>query len=227
MKAQLINMLSAAGGFIVLFAMAEVMYHRLKFKVESTRKLVHGITGLMTLSFPILFTSHWVVLGLSTSFMAILILSQRLGYLQSINAVARKTKGAQLFPIVVYTSFLSFQSHGDLMFYYLPILLLSICDPIAALVGKRFPKGKFEINGHQKTLAGSFAFAISALVISASAIMMSHQYLLIHNITLLVAIGVGVTLSEALVGKGYDNVSIPLSTFAILSVFHQPLIHVV
>lgn len=224
MKEQLIHMTCLAGAFVTLFVCAEILYNKYNVKVELTRKLVHSCTGLITLSFPFLFSSHWIVFSLCAGFLGILITSERINILQSVHGVKRKTIGAQLFPITVYLSFLAFSIYNSAIFYYLPILLLSICDPIAAIVGKRFPIGEFQILGNKKTIAGSFAFACSAMLITIISIVLSDQYLLMDNWHLILTIGVVVTLCEALVVNGYDNLTIPLSCFLVLS-FCKPIIH--
>lgn len=213
--------------FLILFSSAEILYHKYNLKVEYTRKLVHLGSGLLALALPFIFNSHWIVLGLSIVFFMILIGSQYFNWLPSINAVKRKTRGAQVFPLVLYSSFLFYDIYDQLLFYYLPILLLSICDPIAALVGKKYPLGIYKIKGHQKTLTGSLAFAISAVVVTVVSVYSCDQYLVVDNMPLVVGITLLVTLAEALVINGYDNVSIPVATWFMLTLFHQPIIQYV
>ena len=227
MSTQIQNITLLSGAFLFLFVLAETLYHKYKVKVEYTRKMDHMTTGLIALTFPFLFKTHWIILGLSAGFLFLLIGSQKFKWLQSIIAVKRKTIGAQLFPIVLYFSFLFYDTNNEPLFYYLPILLLAICDPIAAFVGKKYPYGVFKIKGHQKTLMGSLGFSIAATVISVSSILLSDQYLLVDNILLVIAIALIVTLSEALVINGFDNITIPVSTWTVLLLFHQPIIQYV
>jgi len=227
MKTQIQNITLLSGAFLFLFVLAETLYHKYNVKVAYTRKMVHIATGLIALSLPFLFKTHWVVLGLSAGFLLLLLGSQKYNWLPSINAVKRKTIGAQLFPVVLYFSFLFYDFNNEPLFYYLPILLLAICDPIAAFVGKKYPYGVFKIKGHQKTLLGSLGFSIAAVIISIISILLSDQYLLVDNISLIIAIAVIVTLSEALVINGFDNLTIPVSTWTVLLLFHQPIIQYV
>lgn len=222
---QVTNVLWASGAFLFLFSLAEWLYHTCGVRVEWTRKLVHFMTGIMTLGFPFLFISHWIVLGICVVFLSILYVTDSLDFLNSIHGVERKTAGAHLFPAVVYGSFLSYAIHGQLMFFYLPIAILSVCDPVAALVGKRFPWGRFLIKGQEKTVAGSLAFAVTAVTITTLMLAVSSDYLLAENLLLVLSIGVGATLSEALVVNGYDNISIPLTSSIILLIFHNPIIN--
>lgn len=149
-----------ATAFGLLFASAEWVYHKRRVAAEYTRKYVHLSTGILTLAFPLLFSDHWPMLILCGGFLVILLLSLKFGLLPSINAVDRKTRGSLLFPIVVYGCFLVHRHYGLYIFYYLPILVLAVCDPAAAFVGKRWPWGRFTMLGHTKTLSGSLTFFV-------------------------------------------------------------------
>src|SRR5690606_21713832 len=140
-----------AGCYLTLFALGELLYHVLSVKVEITRKLVHAGTGLLALLFPVLLNSHWWALLLCASFAAILICSLRFGFLQSINAIDRRSVGSLVYPIAVYGCYLSYSYQGhQYIYFYLPIMVLAISDPLAALCGKRWPWVPYRIGGATK-----------------------------------------------------------------------------
>lgn len=196
--------------FLALFGVSEWLYHIGKVKAEWTRKIVHLATGLLTLLFPIVLTSHWQVLFLCASFLAILLASLKFGWLLSINAIDRFSYGSILFPIIVYLLFLVFQMVGKgLIIFYLPILILAICDPVAALVGKRFPFGRYRIMGCGKSAAGSLAFLVSALLVTGVTVFALND---VQSGTLLILLVPAIaTVAEALGVKGMDNFTIPAS----------------
>lgn len=208
MRHDFINILILTFVFLLLFASAEWMYLYKKVKPEVTRKYVHVSTGLLTFLFPVMLHSHWSVLLLCGSFLLLLIGSLHFGFLPSINAVKRKTYGSLLFPIVVYGCYLIADCTHQQPFFYLPILVLSVSDPLAALVGKRFHKGAFVIAGHTKTLSGSFAFFISA-----SFSLWVYYFVVGHTVVLWNALLIALlaTIAEALSQKGFDNMTIPAS----------------
>lgn len=219
MNSDLLNTILLGGLFLALFVCAELLFHVAKMKAEHTRKIVHFGTGILTLLFPIWITNHWFILALCSSFLVILILSLVYNLLPSINAVERKTRGSILFPIIVYLCFLVQNYLGSLVYFYVPILILAICDPIAALVGKKFQIGKYTIFGHTKTLIGSAGFCVSAFVVSAvglSCILsISWQEIIIISLTT----AFFTTISEAISHKGYDNFTIPVSSLFVLILF--------
>ncbi|HZF99594.1 MAG TPA: hypothetical protein VEY71_01255, partial [Chitinophagales bacterium] len=103
---QLLNTTGLAACFLALFGVAEFLYRRLHWRVEVTRKIVHIGTGLLTLLFPLLLHHHGLVLLLCGTFAVILLLSQRLKLLPSINAIDRDSFGSISYPIAVYGCYL-------------------------------------------------------------------------------------------------------------------------
>jgi len=207
-----------ATGYLLLFTSAEILYHKLKLHAEITRKYVHAVSGFTTLLFPTLIVSHWLVLSLSVSFLLILYVSKKLNLLPSIHAVNRATHGSTLFPIVVYGCFwISIKLHSD-MFFYVPILILAICDPIAALLGKKANLYKYQTFGYVKSFIGSTGFFITAWVIS---FMLLWNLSYSHEAVMLVSFAVAsiTTIAEALTHKGYDNFTIPASAVLTLLIF--------
>jgi dolichol kinase len=205
-----INTTLLACAFLALFGVAEWLYHVGKVKVELTRKLVHLGTGVLTLLFPILLKNHWLVLLLCASFALILIISLRFKLLPSINAIDRVSYGSLLYPLAVYTCYLAyFFKEQQLLLFYLPVLTLAICDPLAALFGKRFPYGKYKIGVAHKTIVGSSAFLCSSLVLN---ICLCGQ----ASLFFIVFIAFLATLIEALSSKGIDNLTIPWSVLGCL-----------
>ena len=208
--------------FILLIGFAEYMYHKIKVKAEITRKLVHLGSGVLSLSFHFHFGELWPVLFLCGSFFGILLLSQKTNLLKSINAVSRKTYGATLFPITVAVCFIIQLITGQLTSYFLALLVLSISDPLAALVGKRYPIGIYSIGGHQKTLLGSLAFFLSAYAISSLVLVcIGTEYTLGFIGSCLVFAAVS-TILEAISKNGLDNLTIPLSIIATATLIQNP-----
>jgi dolichol kinase len=204
-----------ATAFMVLFGIAETLHAKYQINTEHTRKLVHMGSGLLALSFPLLLVSYVPVLVLCSGFTALLLLSKKYRFLNSINAVKRKTRGAELFPLIVFICFLTQLTKGDASYYYLPLLILALADPLAAYFGNKWPIGSYVFNGHKKTLVGSIVFFTTSLLICFT--FYSATGLSIENILKpALLISASATTSEGLVKNGYDNVSIPLSVLITL-----------
>jgi dolichol kinase len=213
MNSNILNAIILAICFLALFGIAEFFYHKLKVKVELTRKLVHVGTGLLTLLFPILLDNHWFVLMLCSNFALILIASLRFDLLKSINAIERESVGSIAYPVSVYGCYLAFEYFNhQYIYFYLPILVLAVCDPIAALTGKKWPIGKYKVGKDNKTLMGSGMFFLSAFVLISTLLILLNSDLAINKV---IVSGISIALiscvSEALSKKGYDNITIPSS----------------
>ena len=215
----MMNVLYLALAFLVLFGSAEWLYHKGRVKAEVTRKYVHIVTGLLTMLFPPMLENHWSVLLLCGSFMLILIVSLRLHLLPSINAVDRKTSGSLMYPIIVYGCYLAYSHYGQFMFYYIPILILALCDPVAAFVGMNYPIGKYQTFGKTKTWSGSIGFFLVAVVICLLLMVGIEQMAFSTALPIAIAVGEMTAIAEALTHGGYDNFTIPASALVVLILF--------
>lgn len=205
-----------SGAFLLLFAVAELLYHKFGVKAEYTRKIVHIFTGLLVLSFPAFFDDHRSVLLLCGGFMALLLASLKFDFLPSINKVGRVTRGSLLYPIMVYVCFLVYNYFGQLTFYYIPLLVLAFCDPVAVYVGKTWPWGKYHIRSYTKTVSGSTGFMIAASIVSTVILstLVGNSYGFCLLLGLLIAFAT--TIAEAIGNKGYDNLTIPIAALLVL-----------
>ena len=209
------NTFLLATGFFLLFASGEFMYHKLKLKAELTRKYVHFLTGFLTLLFPFMLNNHWFVLLLCGLFAALLILSKRLKLLPSINNINRESTGSFLYPVVVYSCYFMSDLLEAKIYFYIPILVLAIADPFAALCGKKWPAGQYTVFGHSKTLVGSTVFFLCSLV-TVVVIFWLNGFILYEIAAIALVLAVSTTMVEAVSHKGYDNLTIPAIALLIL-----------
>jgi phytol kinase len=205
-----------AGAFLLLFTSAELLYHKFNVNAELTRKYVHVVTGLLTMLFPTLIGNTWLVLALCGSFLVILLSSMALNLLPSINAVARKTCGSILYPIVVSGCYLIYEEYDQFMLYYVPILILALCDPVANIVGRKWPLGEFRTFGKSKTLGGSVSFFVTAIITTLFLTIGLEVYPLRDVLVISVSVALATAFAEAFTHKGYDNLTIPVSALAVL-----------
>jgi dolichol kinase len=217
MNQNLIYTLILACAFLLLFGLGELLYHKFSVKSEYTRKLVHLGTGVLSMLFPLLLSNHWFVLILCTSFLLILVLSLKFNLLQSINKINRKSYGSILYPIVVYILFLFYANQNELIYFYLPILILAVCDPVAALLGKQWPIGKFKILNETKTLIGSSAFFVSSFALSLIVFLGFGSDDLSKLIFPIALISLSAAIIEAVSQKGFDNLFIPVIVAGVMT----------
>ena len=210
-----------AGAYAALFGSAELLYHRLRTVAEVTRKYVHIVTGLLTLLFPPLIGNHWLVGLLCGGFLLILLASLRYGLLPSINGVARQTRGSLLYPITIYACYLAYAGSGQVALYYIPILVMALADPVAALVGKSLPRWRYRIFGHTKTGSGSLAFFGVAALVCSIVLLPTLAYPIGRVVLTALAVSLTTTLAEAVSHKGYDNLTIPAAAMGTLLLLNE------
>jgi phytol kinase len=205
--------------FMALFAFAELLYLKAGTDAEYTRKIVHAGTGVLTLGFPVYFESPWQVIIICLLFLALLAISKKTNMLRSINAVKRKTAGSILYPVIVILVFLFYryrnsQNEQGYLNFYLPILIMALCDPIAAIAGTLYQQKKRSPVG--KTLAGTLSFIASAFIVSVALMvgLTNMKTLSLLGWSAIIASITGIT--ERITGKGWDNFTIPLAAMAVL-----------
>ncbi len=216
MNKDITNTLILAGAFLLLFALAELLYHLFKVKAEYTRKLVHVGTGLLALLFPLMLGSHWLVLLLCATFAVILTASLRWKLLPSINAIERRSVGSLAYPLAVYTCYLAYDHYGGrFIYYYLPVIILAVCDPAAALTGRKWPWGRYTAGAGSKTLMGSTVFCIcAALLVISFALVAGFDGSPAALAGAALLIGLLAAATEAISKKGWDNLTIPVAVLA-------------
>ena len=207
--------------FLALLGIAEFCRYRLNWSVEWTRKLVHFGGGLICLSFPYLLTSHWIVLALASSMAVLFLASRRLGWLQSVHGIERSSRGSEYYPVVIYILFLL---AGSMAWkYVICVLVLSVADSAAAIVGTRIGRLKFRVEDEQKSIEGSLAFFLSTLIVVLVPLLYFQPAIetLVapywHYTLASILIAALVTGFEAVSNKGRDNLFIPLGTLLVLT----------
>jgi dolichol kinase len=210
-------------GIGLLLTFNELNYRRLNVNGEITRKFAHFTATLATVPFPYIFSSHWYVLVLALIFFAILFITQYGKQLKSIHDIQRKSIGSYLLPLSIYVVFfISCMLHNKFV-YILPMLILAVCDPMAAILGINIKNynGRIKLFGHkfEKTWLGSGAFLFTSFIISVIALYFHHAVFNLKTFWLALLIAVTSTLSELFSWRGSDNLTIPLSVVLILVLF--------
>lgn len=207
-------------GIVLLLAFNELNYRWLNVKGEITRKFAHFTATLAVVPFPYIFPSHWYILVLALLFFAALFITQRNKQLGSIHDIERKSIGSYLLPLSIYVTFLISFLLENKFIYILPMLILAVCDPMAALLGTNITNynGRIKIFGYQlkKTWLGSGAFLVTSFVISIIALYFHRAAFDLKTFWLALAVAVASTLAELVSWRGLDNLSIPLCAVLVL-----------
>lgn len=187
---------------------------------EIARKSLHVALGLVTLSFPWLFDAPWPVVVLAALAVAALVAVRRVKAMREtvgevIHAVHRESAGEIVFPIAVATVFTL--AKGDAVLFVVPMLLLTISDALAALIGVRYGRTHYaSTEGTTKSIEGSTAFFFSAFLATHIPLLLATGTGRAESLLIGVQMGLLMTLVEAVAWRGLDNLLVPLAGFALL-----------
>ncbi len=201
--------------FLWVLYFAERIRKRWSGFQEISRKAVHVFSGIIALTFPYYIHSHWVVLGLVGFFGLLMFVTKRTHLLSSVHEVGRKSYGSLYYPLAIYLIYL-LASH-TLVLYFTSILVLTVSDAFAALVGKKYGTIKYEIEGNIKSLEGSICFFFLSFICVLLPLLLMSNIGNLEAIIISLIISILLTGFEAISPTGSDNIIIPYGTYFILS----------
>lgn len=187
---------------------------------ELVRKLLHVGMGLVTLSFPWIFRSPWPVIALAVLAVGAMLALKHVAPLRAklgdvVHGVGRESGGEIYFPIAVALVFTLAQ--GVPILYVVPVLLLTLADATAALIGVRYGTLKIgTLDGGVKSLEGAIAFFMVAFLCTHLSLLLTTHVGRVETLLIGVEIGFLVMLVELIAWRGLDNLFIPLFSFALL-----------
>jgi len=195
-----------------VFAGAEYLRRR-GWSTLLTRKFAHATGGLVSCALPI-FVSKAAAIGLGAGASLLLLATARNKMLRSIHDEGRGSGGAVLFPAGLALSVFFFW-RADAVVFQWSALLLGLADGAAGAAGGLWGKINYSVTGN-KTAEGSLLFFAAALAVLAAFVYARRGF--IHSGDAAAAIGgaLALTAVEGALGKGWDNVGVPLAAGAIM-----------
>ena len=187
---------------------------------EWTRKIAHVAMGGVTLTFPWVFEAVWPVVILSALAFVLMIGLRVSGTLyesmgQALYGVNRASYGELCFPIAIGLLFVL--SEGDPFFFCVPILLLGLADPAAALIGLRHGQVLYVTDDGIKSGEGSAGFFLVAFFCVHIPLLLGTDTGRLETLLIATIVGLLVTSLEAISWRGLDNLFVPLGGYALLT----------
>ena len=222
--------------FVMLYVfLAELLTRKLGVKALVVRKIVHLTMGVVIFFVPAYFHSNFYPALVALFFLLFNALNIRYKWFGSLLALpaydsshspAVKSYGSILFPLVfLVLLLLLWDSHKWIL--QISILVMGVCDSLAALVGSSVGKKHIEhLTKNPKTVEGSLTmFSFSFLLLSASLMVFSPIYKgflagqpFVMLLALALLLALVATAVEALLSHGLDNFFIPLAIAYVLYV---------
>jgi phosphatidate cytidylyltransferase len=192
----------------------EFIYVSFRIKPEYTRIVSHFLAGTTALLFLTGFSVFWYVLVMCLHFALFLYITAGKGFLASHHQVQRKTKGSTIFFGGIFLTYFASVLLSKQYLLVIPILILTISDPVAALVGINIQSGHWpsllSSRKSRKTYAGSLAFLISSVLILLTLLPIYYDFTLQNLILVSLITGCMATMAETISSNGTDNITVPV-----------------
>ena len=207
---------------LTVLALALVAVRRLQVRrgmsLQTSRKAAHVTTSLVALSLPWLFDDPWPVLVLAglavLSMLAVRLVPAFRGVGGVLWGTEPQSVGDVAFPVAVALLFVL--TADSPVLYVIPLLLLGLAAPAAALVGARHGLSPFATDRGTKSREESVAFAFVAFLCVHVPLLVFTPIGRAESLWVAAVIALLATLVEAVSWGGLDNLFVPVGTYAVL-----------
>jgi phytol kinase len=157
-----------------------------------------------------------VILVAAVSAIAFLAVHAHLPLLRRLAVALERIKRISVgeFCFVLATAIVFVLADEDPVLYCIPMLLLTLADAAAALVGTAYGRHRYATIGEYKTLEGSAAFFVVAFACIAVPLAWFTPASHPDAVAAAALIAMAATVLEAAFGGGFDNLVVPLGAFA-------------
>ena len=186
---------------------------------RAVRKGLHGMVSAVALSFPWLFGRAWPVVALCGLAVAVALAVRFVPALREsvgrvLHARGRESLADVCFPVAVCALYLL--ADGSRVLYSVPLLLLGLAAPAAALVGARRGLGTYTTVEGTKSREGTVAFAAVAFLCVHVPLLLFTPVGRPESLWVAAIVAVLATIVEAVSWRGLDNLFVPLGTYVVL-----------
>lgn len=202
------NALFISSALFVIVVTIEATGRRYGVAHESTRKAAHVLCGIGLVLIPWQLTTVWGPLVFAGSFTLFMAVTKKVGLLQSVHGVARKTTGATLYPVGVLAAF--FLLGGNSANFKIAVLLLALGDAAAAICGRAFGRRGYRVFAERRSVEGSIACLLVCFVVMVMGLSLSRSMPALDIIAAALIVSALVSASEALSPRGSDNLVMPI-----------------
>lgn len=218
--ANLVLVAASIALILALMMLVQRSAEHLELTPEVQRKIIHVATGLYALTIPLMFKESWPVFLLVSLSIATMLVMRRSrfasdGIASALHAVKRRSYGEIYLSLAI--GFLFFRSQGQPVLYVLPILVLTLSDAAAALVGSAYGRKVFLIADGVKSLEGSIACFVVTWLVAMIALLLIADIPKINVVVLSFLVAAFGTLIEADSWRGLDNLFVPIGVHLLLA----------
>jgi phytol kinase len=201
---------------LLVAVMAAVAFAAQRFQIgaELKRKIVHVATGFYALTLPFTFSHRWPVMLLVALALAVMltlrsrrVAASALGSV--LHSVERRSYGEMYLAVAV--GLLFFRSSGQPILYVLPILIVTLSDAAAALVGTEYGRRLFAVEGGTKSIEGVATFFVVTWLVAMVLLLLMSDAPRVNIVVLSFLVAAFGALVEAQSWQGLDNLFVPVA----------------
>ena len=187
---------------------------------EASRKFIHIMLGNWWIIAIYFFTNVWSAIFVPITFVIINYLSYKKDIIKVMERDEQDGLGTVYYALaLLILAIVSFGIFKQPWLGLVPTLVMAYGDGLAAIIGKGVKSKRYKLGETKKSFAGSLTmFVISTLLIGAFfAFKYSNIFWRSTHWPLIAGLmGFAITGLEAVSGKGWDNITVPLATLAML-----------
>ncbi len=198
--------------YAAIFAVSEFIFSR-SHAGETTRKLGHIFGGAWSAFLPLL-VSLRVAIGIGIFLTVFLWWTKRHHLLNSIHSIKRESVGAITYPLGLVLSALCFWDAHSQMIFPGSALVVGLSDGLAGLYGRKYGRMTYDVTGLKSIEGSCVFFAVTVTIIFL--ILLRGATAPGLGLVLAIVGALLLTVVEGLIGKGWDNLVLPVASGFVL-----------
>lgn len=187
---------------------------------EASRKFIHIMLGNWWFIAMYFFTNVWFASFVPATFIIINYISYKKDLIKVMERDEQDGLGTVYYAIALLILVIaSFGIFKNPSLGLVPLLVMAYGDGFAAVIGKSIKSKKYKLGETKKSFAGSLTmFVISTLLIGARLWFVNSSifWQTAHWPVVACLAGFAITALEAVSGKGWDNITVPVTTLVLL-----------
>jgi len=191
-----------------------------KIGKEASRKFIHIMLGNWWIIAMYFFTNVWSAIFVPITFVIINYLSYKNNLIKVMERDEQDGLGTVYYAVALLVlAIISFGIFKKPVLGLVPTLVMAYGDGFAAVIGKKIKSKKYKLGETKKSFAGSLTmFVISSFLIGAYFAFTygTAFWLNAHWPVVSILAGFAITALEAVSGKGWDNITVPVATVVLL-----------
>lgn len=187
---------------------------------EFGRKFVHIMLGNWWIIAMYFFTNVWFAAFVPATFIIINYLSYKKNLIKVIEREEQDGFGTIYYAVSLFVmAIIAFGLFKNPALGLAPTFVMAYGDGFAAVIGKKIKSKKYKLGVTKKSFAGSLTMFIISTILIGAYLYFAHSSVFwktAHWPLISCLMGFAITALEGVSGKGLDNISVPLTTLAML-----------